>query len=385
MKLGRVELKKYVQIWKYKMKVIFLSSANSIHTIQWAKYLANIGIDVHVVSQHPVSQDFPQHIPVHILPFKGFPGYFLNCFALKKLVELIKPDIINVHYASGYGTTARLTNFHPYVLSVWGSDVFEFPFRSSLHKYLLKRNLAAADTIASTSIAMSNQTQQFLTSDRHISITPFGVDFSKFDKNRVKKSDQNIITIGTVKTLKHVYGIDLLIQALAKVYNLLQQQNSQLAKKIKFRIVGGGEDLSKLQQLAENLGIGHIITFVGRVEHDVVPQELAQLDIYVALSRQESFGVAVLEAQAMGLPVVVSNVGGLPEVVKQGETGYIVETENPDQAAEMIVKLILDHQLRDNFSINAQNFARQFFSWEACAQNMKKVYQETLVNFKNRV
>lgn len=367
------------------MKVAILSSSTSIHTIQWAKYLVEQGLDIHVISQHAISLDWPQDIPVTLLPYKGFIGYFLNTFALRKVLKDIQPDVLNVHYASGYGTTARLVNFHPYVLSVWGSDVFEFPLRSSLHKYLLKKNLAAADTIASTSIAMSNQTQQFLSAGRSISITPFGVDFSKFSKKRISKIHHDIVTVGTVKTLKHVYGIDILIHALAKAYNLLQQQNSQLAKKIKFRIVGGGEDLHKLQQLAENLGIGHIITFVGRVEHDAVPQELAQLDIYVALSRQESFGVAVLEAQAMGLPVVVSNVGGLPEVVKQGETGYIVETENPDQAAEMIVKLILDHQLRDNFSINAQNFARQFFSWEACAQNMKKVYQETLVNFKNRV
>ncbi len=140
-----------------------------------------------------------------------------------------------------------------------------------------------------------------------------------------------------------------------------------------------------MQQLACDLGIKDLITFVGRVEHQDVPDELGKLDVYVALSRQESFGVAVLEAQAMRLPVVVSNVGGLPEVVQSGKTGYIVETENPDQAAEMIVKLILDQNLREEFAINAENFARQNFSWEACAQNMQKVYQDTLVNFKNRV
>lgn len=367
------------------MKVIFLSNAGSIHTIQWVTYLADLGIDVQVISQQPIGESFPAHIPVHILPFKGFLGYFLNTIPLRKLLKELKPDVLNVHYASGYGTTARLTNFHPYVLSVWGSDVFEFPLRSSLHKYLLKKNLAAADTIASTSIAMRNQTQQFLSAGRPISITPFGVDFSKFSRKQISKGHQSSVTVGTVKTLKHVYGIDILIHALAKVYNLLQQQNSKLAEKIKFRIVGGGEDLHKLQQLAENLGIEHIITFVGRVEHDAVPQELAKLDIYVALSRQESFGVAVLEAQAMGLPVVVSNVGGLPEVVKQGETGYIVETENPDQAAEMIIKLVLDQQLRDEFAMNAEHFARQNFSWEACAQQMQKVYQDTLVSFKKRV
>lgn len=367
------------------MNVILLSNASSIHTIQWVRYLTDLGMKVQVISQQPVGESFPAYVPVHILPFKGFLGYFLNAIPLRKLLKELNPDVLNVHYASGYGTTARLTNFHPYVLSVWGSDVFEFPLRSSLHKYLLKKNLAAADTIASTSIAMRNQTQQFLSAGCPISITPFGVDFSKFSRKQIDKEHQDMVTVGTVKTLKHVYGIDILIHALAKVYNLLQQQNSKLAEKIKFRIVGGGEDLSNLQQLAENLGIGHIITFVGRVEHDAVPQELAKLDIYVALSRQESFGVAVLEAQAMGLPVVVSNVGGLPEVVKHDETGYIVETENPDQAAEMIVNLVLDQPLRDEFAINAENFTRQNFSWEACAQQMQKVYHDTLVNFKKRV
>jgi L-malate glycosyltransferase len=367
------------------MKVIFLSNASSIHTIQWVKYLANLGIDVEVISQHPVDNSFPAHIPVHILPFKGFLGYFLNAIPLRKLLKELQPDLLNVHYASGYGTTARLTNFHPYVLSVWGSDVFEFPLRSSLHKYLLKKNLAAADTIASTSIAMRKQTLKFLDQERIIFITPFGVNFSKFSRGKIDKEKQDIITIGTVKTLKHVYGIDILLHALAKVYKILEQKHSILSNKISFRITGGGPDLQKLQQLANHLGIQHLTTFVGKVEHDTVPQELAKLDIYIALSRQESFGVAVLEAQAMGLPVVVSNVGGLPEVVKQGETGYIVETENPDQAAEMIVKLILDQQLRDGFAMNAEHFARQNFSWEACAQQMQKVYQDTLVSFKKRV
>lgn len=367
------------------MKIALLANAESIHTIQWVKYLARQGHQIFVISQNKKTNEFPSEIPLFILPYNGFLGYFLNIRYLRKILKEVKPDILNAHYASGYGTSARLANFHPYVLSVWGSDVFEFPLRSFLHKYLLKKNLSAADTIASTSRAMCHQTQQFLIAGRPISITPFGVDFSKFSRKKTSKGDQDIITVGTVKTLKHVYGIDILIHSLAKVYSLLQQQNSTLAERIKFRIVGGGEDLLKLQQLARNLGIEHILTFVGKVEHDAVPQELAKLDIYVALSRQESFGVAVLEAQAMGLPVVVSNVGGLPEVVKPGETGYIVETENPDQAAEMILKLILNQQLREDFAMNAENFARQNFSWEACAQQMQKVYQDTLVSFKKRV
>lgn len=80
------------------MKVAILSSSTSIHTIQWAKYLAEQSLDIYVISQHAISPDWPQDIPVTLLPYKGFIGYFFNVFALKKLLK-IKPDILNVHYA----------------------------------------------------------------------------------------------------------------------------------------------------------------------------------------------------------------------------------------------------------------------------------------------
>lgn len=365
------------------MRVVLLSNASSIHTIQWANHLAKLGLDVQIISQHPAALGIPQHIPVNILPFKGFVGYFLNAFILRKILKKINPDLLNVHYASGYGTTARLANFHPYVLSVWGSDVFEFPYRSFFHKWLLKKNLESADVIASTSICMALQTKLY-TSHKNIEITPFGVDLNKFNSIKYPKSNTNTITLGTVKTLKHVYGIDVLIRAFAILYREFQVEDVELGSKLQFRIVGGGPDVDNLKLLASDLGILHLIEFVGSVTHSQVPEELSKLDIYVALSRQESFGVAVIEAQAMSVPVVVSNVGGLPEVVENGQTGFIVESENPQQAADMMKKLILDMELRNSMSVEARQFVHSHFSWPSCAKKMSQVYQNTLNIFKAR-
>lgn len=357
------------------MKIVLLSNSMSIHTIQWAKYLTEQGMNVYVVSQQPMGEDFPKNIPLSILPFQGFLGYFLNVFALKKLLKEIKPDLLNAHYASGYGTTARLVNFHPYVLSVWGSDVFEFPYRSFFHKKLLQKNLKSADVIASTSLSMASQTRLFI-DNKKIEITPFGVDLEKFSSsNFMRNSRAETICIGTVKTLKHVYGIDILLKALSIVYKDMKSEFPELSNRLKFRIVGGGIDMSELKRLAIQLGIDHLTSFVGSVSHDDVPNELNQLDIYVALSRQESFGVAVVEAQAMGIPVVVSNVGGLPEVVQNGKTGFIVDSENPQQAANAIKTLILDTELRRSMSVEAKQFAHSNFSWQSCAKKMSDVYQ----------
>lgn len=366
------------------IKVVLLSSASSIHTIQWAKYLIEQELDVHIISQHPISEDLAHNIKVTLLPYKGLLGYFLNTFSLKKILKEINPDIVNAHYASGYGTTARLANFHPYVLSVWGSDVFEFPYRSFLHKSLLEKNLASADMIASTSQSMAIQTKKYIDNIKSLEITPFGVDLEKFNTFNTghTNKENNLITIGTVKTLKHIYGIDILLRALAILYHKLNIENSKICNRLQFRIVGGGPDLEKLKELSVELKIDHITTFVGAVMHEHVPNELEKLDIYVALSRQESFGVAVIEAQAMGLPVVVSNVGGLPEVVKDNQTGFVVESENPQQAADMLEKLVLDTQLRQKMAKEAHKFVYENFSWQICAQIMKKVYQKTLQHLK---
>ncbi len=86
----------------------------------------------------------------------------------------------------------------------------------------------------------------------------------------------------------------------------------------------------------------------------------------------------MVEAQAMGVPVVVSNVGGLPEVVQNGKTGFIVESENPQQAANAIKTLILDTELRKAMSVEAKKFAHLNFSWQSCAEKMSDVYQKTL-------
>lgn len=370
------------------MKIVLLAGASTIHTIRWANGLAQAGIEVHLISQHSLIEELNPKVKAYIIPYRGVIGYFTMVPKVKRLLREIKPDLVNAHYASGYATTARLVGYHPWLLSVWGSDVYDFPYKSPVHRKLVKDNLLYADKIGSTSVCMAKQTQSLIPkTDLDIAITPFGVDTAYYDSlttSLSKKADSNSITIGTVKTLAPKYGIDTLINAFALILENLSKTNPDIAKKLNLRIVGEGPQKDELKDLCKKLHIDDRVDFVGRVDSKNVPMELEKLDIYVALSRldSESFGVAIIEANAAARPVVVSNVGGLPEVVVDGETGLVVPRENPKAAADAITKLVLDKQLRIRIGDEGKQHVSSNYDWAKCIDIMIDLYKKTIESKK---
>lgn len=356
------------------MKIVLLSAASSVHTIQWANGLSKAGHDVYLISQHRPLPGIDKGIRLHILPHRGAVGYYLNTFSLKRLLKKIQPDILNAHYASGYGTTARLTGFHPYVLSVWGSDVYDFPGKSWFHSELIQKNLRSADHIASTSICMAEQTRTIMRENAEIAITPFGVELDKFSQKESGKREQ--ITIGTVKTLAPNYGIDTLIEAFALVRPKLRE--CSIETDLILKIVGEGPQRGELENLVARLNLSDCVHLTGAVAHAEVPGTLQQFDIFVALSRRESFGVAVIEAGAASLPVVVSDVGGLPEVTIDGVTGFVVKKDDPQDAADKLVSLCKNHELREQMGKAGYQHVSDHYDWSVCLENMVNVYKNAI-------
>lgn len=357
------------------MKILLLAAASSIHTVRWANALAQASVEVVLATQHDPLETLDAAIQVRRLPYSGEAGYFRNIGALRAILVAEKPDLLNAHYASGYGTTARFAGFRPYLLSVWGSDVYDFPQKSPIHRWWVRGNLMAADRVASTSHAMAEQTRLIAPRLRNIEITPFGVETDLFapDDGEPNGSDAPII-IGTVKTLAPHYGIDTLIDSVAMLVNELKRDRPEVAARIRLRLVGDGPQADELKAYARNSGIADIVEFSGRVTHRFVPDQLRKLDVYVALSRRESFGVAIIEAGACGLPVVVSDVGGLPEVVVAGETGFVVPRDDPAAAANALRQLVLDPDLRLRMGAAGRNHVVSHYEWKDNVSAMIDLY-----------
>ena len=361
------------------MKIVLLSGGSSIHTIRWANGFSSAGLDVHLVSQQPLIEPVDDRVNVIRLPDLGAVGYFTMVPFLRRILKQLRPAVLNAHYASGYGTAARLSGYRPCLLSVWGSDVYDFPNRSTIHRWWLKKNLLAADKVASTSICMALRTKEIMGHTIPISVTPFGVEINRFAIGRsVSKLPYNErpIVIGIVKVLAPIYGIDTLIEAFSLLHQRLLQSNPDIAARLRLRIVGDGPSRQSLEALAGKLRVSHLTDFVGRVAHDKVPEQLSMMDIFAALSRLESFGVAVIEAGAAEKPVVVSDAGGLPEVVVDGVTGLVVPRDNPELASIALESLVKDSGLRRQMGLAARIHVSKHYSWESSVAKMVGVLEE---------
>ncbi|MEO7245141.1 MAG: glycosyltransferase [Rubrivivax sp.] len=354
---------------------MLLAGGSVGHTQRWSNGIVRAGHEVVCVSQHDfIDGGWDPRVELVRLPRSERSGYLTQGAAVRRLFRAHGCTLLNAHYATGYGVLATLSGVRPRLVSVWGSDVYDFPRQSWLHHMLVCRVLGSADAVASTSEAMATQLHRLLGSTglrRPVEITPFGVDTRSFQPSGDAHAAGSTTVIGTVKTLDHKYGVDTLIDAFA----LLVQRPD--GARLRLRLVGDGPQRAALERRVAEAGLSDAVDFVGAVPHACVPQELQALDVYVAASRldSESFGVAVLEASACGLPVVVSDAGGLPEVVLAGETGLVVPRESPRALADAIGALVDDAALRRRLGDAGRRHVQQRYEWSACVERMVTVYR----------
>ena len=261
------------------MKICYLSDANSIHTKKLCYFFRDKGYDVSVIS---LNDGEIEGVKVYSMSLKiknvsntiSKIRYLKNVAKIKRLVKEINPDILHAQYATSYGLIGSLVNYKPYILSAWGSDVYDFPKQSVIHKNIVKYNLKKADLLLSTSKVMAEETKKY--TDKDILITPFGVDINKFKPNK-KDKKSNEIVIGTIKTLEEKYGIEYLIKA----FHILTNKHKNL--NLKLKIAGKGSKENELKALCKDLKIEDKVEFLGFLHPDKVPDTLNDFDIAVFL------------------------------------------------------------------------------------------------------
>jgi glycosyltransferase involved in cell wall biosynthesis len=366
-----------------KKRILFLADIDSAHTRKWAVSLAERGYEIGIFSlRKSESRWFENYPAIRSFNEEGFAtekfhvasalklSYLQFIPALKATIRKFQPEIVHAHYATSYGLLGVRAGFHPLVISVWGSDIFEFPRKSLLHRLLVFNNLKKADAIFSTSEVMKAEVLHYV--NKEVAVTPFGVDVTVFSPQQTTSLfEGNPKVIGTIKSLETNYGIDTLIKAFALV-------KKQYSNELKLLICGDGTKEQELKKLAQETGYADDILFAGRIDQQEVPRYHNMIDVFVNISIQESFGVAVVEAMACEKPVIVTTVGGLKEVVEENISGIFVPPSDVEKTAAAILGLLNDEEKAKRIGKAGRKNVLSRYDWEKNLDHIEKLYAKFL-------
>lgn len=179
---------------------------------------------------------------------------------------------------------------------------------------------------------------------------------------------QETYIITNISAIEYIKGIDLIIRAVA----LLKQKGTEVL----FVHIGGlradtqeqHEYAESLQRLAVDLGVEQQVIWLGK--RNDVQDILPMADVYVHSSRSEGLGSVLLEASVAGLPLVGTNVGGIPEVVKDGQTGVLVASEDVQGLAIAIDKALNN----PSYGKQAYDNVYAYFDQEKQATELLRIY-----------
>lgn len=358
------------------MKTIcYLADGSSPHTIKWCDYFKKKGYNIHVLSLNGGKID---GVTVHNFDAnvveqrnKGLlqkMGRIKFIGEMKRTLKEINPDLLHAQYASSYGFLGTLLKKHPYAISVWGTDIYEFPNNGFVQKQIIKHNFRKADYIFTNSRAMAREVNKY--TNKNVDVTFFGVDMERFKPVEVEKDDTFVV--GIVKSLEKRYGIEYLIKA----FKLLKDEYPN--KKLLLKIGGSGQNLDNLVNLVDELDLKNEVEFLGRIAPDNIAKAFCSFDVTVFPSLREGFGVAAIESQACEVPVIVTNVGGHPESLDNNTTGFIVDSKNPEQIKEKIVTLMNDEKLRKDMGKQGRKFVKANYEVNQNFHDIEELYNKIL-------
>ncbi|MGW1543561.1 glycosyltransferase family 4 protein [Streptomyces sp. NPDC002309] len=247
-------------------------------------------------------------------------------------------------------------------------------------RQLLRRIGDSTDTLTYLGEYTRSRIAGALTRDAAARMTrlPPGVDEKTFhpgsggDRVRARLGLSGRPVVVCVSRLVPRKGQDTLILAMPRI--LSKEPDAVLL------LVGGGPYEGELRKLARETRVEDSVVFTGAVPWSELPAHYGAGDVFAMPCRTrrggldvEGLGIVYLEASATGLPVVAGDSGGAPDAVLDGETGWVVRGGSVEDAADRIVTLLGDAELRRRMGERGRAWVEERWRWDLLAERLKEL------------
>ena len=319
---------------------------------------------------------------------------------IRSIMREFQPDIVHTHAskAGALGRLAAIRHGKAKIVHTYHGHVFHSYFNStktSIYKNIERGLARKTDKI----IAISERQKLELSlryriaKKKKIEVIPLGMDLNGFhdnlaDKRIAFRTSENLseedVAIGIIGRLVGIKNHRMFLHALKKA-------SEKTEKNIHAYVVGDGEEMSKLKQLAQELELFsedqnqqhirmhkniklHFTSWVNDVE-----KITAGMDIIALSSFNEGTPVSLIEAQAAEKPIVSTKVGGVSNTVKQNETALLSPSNDVDSFVTNLLLLIENKELRDTMGSKGWEFVQDKFHYTRMVNDMKRLYQNLLL------
>lgn len=352
------------------------------------KMLAQKGHDVHfITSGMPFRLDasardlrnlYYHEVEVNQYAVFRYPPYDLTLASkMAEVAEREKLDILHVHYAMPHAVCAYLAKQMTHggfkiVTTLHGTDITVLGEDPSLSE-MIRFGIEQSDIVTAVSHDLVRQTRAMLHTEKPIRTIYNFVDekiYRKQDVPGLKAQlgigpDEKVIT--HISNFRRVKRVGDIVRTFAEIRKDIPA---------KLLLIGEGPEFPVVRQLVEALGLKRSVLFFGKQEN--VADLLSISDLVLLLSEKESFGLILLEAASCGVPAIGTRIGGIPEVIKNGETGFLVDVGDYRDAAGKALRLLKNDGLRRQMGRQAVETARSVFHSRHILAEYERCYYDVL-------
>jgi phosphatidylinositol alpha-1,6-mannosyltransferase len=246
----------------------------------------------------------------------------------------------------------------------------------------LKWAFGSADLAVAVSRYTRMRVLEFGVDPDHVRVLPCGVDPERFrrrDRDAARAhfglGDRPILL--TLSRLVSRKGHDLVIHALPEILRAVPRA---------LYVIAGPPNPpyeARLRALAQELGVGDALLFLGYVRPDEMADLYSAADVYVMASRTQSgddnfegFGITYLEANACGVPVVGADSGGVADAIVDGETGYLVPQDDAPALATRLTTLLADPVTAHRMGVAGRARVEREFTWDRIAARFLEALED---------
>ncbi|MCL0087920.1 glycosyltransferase [Dehalococcoidia bacterium] len=189
--------------------------------------------------------------------------------------------------------------------------------------------------------------------------------FLDVDKFRViKRFDERTDLIGYIGGLGEAKGVLNFVKAIPAI--------SRRKSDLEFLIGGDGYLRDEIEEYLENENLNDKVALGKWIPHNELPNYMNELKLLVLPSYTEGLPNIMLEAMACGTPVLATSVGAIPDVIKDGETGFIMENNSPECIAENVIRA-LNHLNLGQTAQNARALVEREYTYEKAVERYRSI------------